>query len=101
MKPNFLSFQPKKASAAPVVSVDLDTTDALLWARTLPQDAHFSVDCGRLRCQRTLGVGYVVSQLLLLRRTGAKIWLRNVNAPLQRCLSLLQLERLFLVGDAR
>jgi anti-anti-sigma regulatory factor len=101
MKPNFLSFHLKRPSSAPLVPVDLDTKDAVLWAQTLPQDSQLSIDCGRLRCQRTLGVGYVVSQLLLLRRTGANIWLQNVNGPLRRCLSLLQLERVFILGDAR
>ena len=101
MKPNFLSFNLKKPSGAPIVPVDLDTKDAVLWAQTLPHDAQLSIDCGRLRCQRTLGVGYVVSQLLLLRRSSANIWLKNVNAPLRRCLNLLQLERVFMLGDAR
>ena len=46
-------------------------------------------------CQRTLGVNHVVSQLLMLRKAGAVIWLRNVNATLARCLDVLQLNALF------
>lgn len=60
-----------------------------------PQCPPLYIDCANLTCQRTLGVSHVVSQLLLLRRAGARIWLRNVNAPLRRCLRLLQLEALF------
>ena len=58
------------------------------------------IDCGQLRCQRTLGVSHVVSQLLRLRQAGASIWLRNVNAPLRRCLQLLQVGSLFHFVDS-
>jgi hypothetical protein len=32
-------------------------------------------------------------------QAGATIWLRNVNAPLRRCLHLLSLNALFHFGD--
>ena len=60
----------------------------------------FFIDCSNLVCQRTLGVSHVVSQLLLLRQAGASVWLRNVNAPLRRCLQLLQLVPLFELATA-
>lgn len=72
----------------------IETTCAQL--RRSPQAlALLHIDCGQLRCQRTLGVSHVVSQLLRLRQAGANIRLRNVNAPLRRCLQLLQLGSLF------
>jgi anti-anti-sigma regulatory factor len=57
--------------------------------------ASLYIDCKQLRCQRTLGVSHVISQLLRLRQAGASIWLHNVNAPLRRCIQLLQLASLF------
>jgi anti-anti-sigma regulatory factor len=75
--------------------VNLDEPGAVQQARVRAQGLPLHVDCGCLNCQRTLGVGYVVSQLLLLRQAGTNIWLRNVNAPLRRCLRLLRLDRLF------
>ncbi|TDN37254.1 hypothetical protein E4631_25150 [Hymenobacter sp. UV11] len=85
---------------SPIATLDLDQTAAVqqmcaqLRHAPLFQPA-LHIDCGQLRCQRTLGVSHVVSQLLLLHRAGASIWLRNVNVPLRRCLLLLQLGSLF------
>jgi anti-anti-sigma regulatory factor len=79
--------------------VNLDEVETLPSAHLLPRSTPLHVDCAHLACQRTLGVGYVVSQLLLLRRAGATIWLGNVNAPLRRCLHLLGLNPLFHFGD--
>jgi anti-anti-sigma regulatory factor len=62
--------------------------------------ASLYIDCKQLRCQHTLGVSHVISQLLRLRQAGASIWLRNVNAPLRRCLQLLQLASLFHFVDS-
>ncbi len=53
------------------------------------------IDCGALKCLRTLGVSYVVSELLVLHNAGADVWLHNVDPVLARCLHLLQLSRLF------
>lgn len=93
------------APAQPLTSLDLDETAAInatcaqLRSSLLPPPS-LHIDCGHLRCQRTLGVSYVVSQLLRLRQAGASIRLRNVNAPLRRCLQLLQLGALFHFVDA-
>ena len=96
MKTSHPSLLPTSHGGTPVIEVDLDNVDAVLLARLLPQSPEqprpqFLIDCGHLLCQRTLGVNHVVSQLLLLRKAGATIWLRNVNATLRRCLNLLQL----------
>ncbi|MGI4760195.1 MAG: hypothetical protein ACRYF0_05785 [Janthinobacterium lividum] len=80
---------------ARITTVNLDNAEAVQRMCGLPNCPPLSIDCSRLVCQRTLGVSHVVSQLLLLHRTGARIWLRNVNAPLRRCLHLLRLEALF------
>jgi anti-anti-sigma regulatory factor len=76
-------------------TVNLDKAEAVQRLCARRQCPPLYIDCGNLVCQRTLGVSHVVSQLLLLRQAGARIWLRNVNAPLRRCLRLLQLEALF------
>ncbi|RZK47884.1 MAG: hypothetical protein EOO59_17270 [Hymenobacter sp.] len=80
---------------ARIATVNLDNVNAVQRMCSLPMCPPLYIDCSSLVCQRTLGVSHVVSQLLLLRRAGARIWLRNVNAPLRRCLHLLQLEPLF------
>jgi len=80
---------------ARIATVDLDKAAAVQRMCALPQCPPLYIDCANLTCQRTLGVSHVVSQLLMLRRAGARIWLRNVNAPLRRCLRLLQLEAIF------
>jgi len=95
--PHFLQPSPYTSHFA---TVDLDDARALQLARMLPRGPeqpplHFLIDCGRISCQRTLGVNHVISQLLMLRKAGAVIWLRNVNATLERCLRLLQLQGLF------
>ncbi|MGI4762642.1 MAG: hypothetical protein ACRYF0_18170 [Janthinobacterium lividum] len=101
MKPNDTAAPLPQPPAGPLSTVNLDEAEALQAAHLLPHSTPLQVDCAHLACQRTLGVGYVVSQLLLLRRAGATIWLRNVNAPLRRCLHLLGLSSLFHFGDLR
>jgi hypothetical protein len=86
------------------VAIDLDEPGAVqaacAKARSLqPHCPAVRVDCHQLSCQRTLGVSHVISQLLLLRRAGAEVWLARVNAPLQRCLQLLHLTPLFYFGE--
>jgi anti-anti-sigma factor len=86
--------------SAAASSVDLDMVNAQQVARSLARDAQQSrpqliVDCSRLKCLRTLGVSHVISELLVLHKAGADIWLRNVDPALHRCLSLLKLTRLF------
>ena len=92
----------------PPAAVDLDLPDtvslACAWARA--QDAshpcpEMHLECGRLTCQRHLGVSYVVSQLLRLRRSGACVWLHRVNPQLRQCLQLLRLTPLFQFADDR
>jgi len=85
---------------ARIATVSLDNAEAVQRICALPKCPPLYIDCGSLVCQRTLGVSHVVSQLLLLHRAGARIWLRNVNAPLRRCLHLLQLEELFHLAAA-
>lgn len=97
MKPNHADTSP--APAGPLPLVNLDEAEMLQTTHLLPHRTPLHVDCAHLACQRTLGVGYVVSQLLLLRRADATIWLRNVNGPLRRCLHLLGLSPLFNFGD--
>lgn len=96
------TFWSHRSPVAAPATINLDEPNAVLRARAQSlRAASLCIDCSRLVCQRTLGVGHVVSQLLLLHRTGANIWLRNVNAPLRRALQLLQLNSLFLFEDAR
>jgi anti-anti-sigma regulatory factor len=91
-------------SVGNVNSLNLDELTAVQEALAQTRGAEeprpqLHIDCSQLVCQRTLGVSHVVSQLLMLRKTGASIWLSNVNAPLRRCLRLLRLDALFhLVG---
>lgn len=90
--------------AVPLTTLDLDEAAAVgaaCWQLRCSPLTHLPlcIDCGHLRCQRTLGISHVVSQLLRLRQAGASIWLRNANAPLQRCLQLLQLGALFHFED--
>ena len=100
MKTLPINFLPPTAHTSTFATVDLDDARALQLARSLAHHMeegrrHFLVDCENLVCQRTLGVNHVVSQLLMLRKAGAVIWLRNVNATLARCLDVLQLNALF------
>jgi anti-anti-sigma regulatory factor len=80
---------------ARTATVNLDNVAAVQRLCARRQCPPLYIDCAKLVCQRTLGVSHVVSQLLTLHRAGARIWLRNVNAPLRRCLRLLRLEALF------
>lgn len=95
------SFWSHNAAVTVPATINLDEPNAVLRARAQSLSATcFRIDCSRLVCQRTLGVGHVASQLLLLHRTGAQVWLRNVNAPLRRCLQLLRLNSLFQFEEA-
>jgi anti-anti-sigma regulatory factor len=80
---------------ARTATVNLDNAEAVQRMCARRQCPPLYIDCSNLTCQRTLGVSHVVSQLLILHRAGARIWLRNVNASLRHCLRLLQLEPLF------
>ena len=94
------SPQPVVSTQSPVVAVltiDLDTVQAAQVARALAREyrPQLLVDCGTLKCLRTMGVSHVVSQLLVLHQSGATIWLCNVDATLRTCLCLLRLDALF------
>lgn len=89
-----------QATIASFTPVDLDSVEAAHFMQTLaphspPAPPHLVVDCSHLKCLRNLGVSYVVSQLLLLHQSGARVFLRNAEPLLQRCLQLLQLDSLF------
>ena len=93
-----------RTSAAPAsrLRVDLDLISAQQVLQTLTRVSdhpQLLVDCANLRCLRTLGVSHVASELLVLRRGGAPIWLRGADPVLRRCLGLLQIEQLFLLAD--
>ncbi|MGI4736960.1 MAG: hypothetical protein ACRYG7_17460 [Janthinobacterium lividum] len=94
---------PAPAASASFTPVDLDKTEASFFVHALAQGpemppAQLLIDCGRLRCLRHLGVSYVVSQLLVLHQSGARVWLCNVDPLLHRCLRLLRLDALFLLA---
>jgi len=95
-----LSNLHKPEPVTSLFTVDLDAVNVKQLAHALGKHARpqLLVDCDNLRCQRTLGISYVVSQLLLLRQSGASVWLRNVNPVLRRCLHLLQLDSVFLIS---
>jgi anti-anti-sigma regulatory factor len=57
------------------------------------------VDCGSLPCQHTLGVCFLVSQLLVLRQGGAGVRLHNASPVLWRCLHKLGLSSFFLLAE--
>ncbi|MDB5267290.1 MAG: hypothetical protein JWP58_330 [Hymenobacter sp.] len=104
MKSFILPFRTSISWATAPGTLNLDEPNAVLRARALAFSLGTSslhIDCSQLACQRALGVGYVVSQLLLLHRAGVRVWLRNVNAPLRRCLDLLRLNSLFQFEEAR
>ncbi|PJJ61035.1 STAS domain-containing protein [Hymenobacter chitinivorans] len=92
---NFSSVQP----LLPTTLVNLDTTPATQLVRRLQRTRQapprLLIDCGSLRCLRTLGVSHVISELLVLHRAGAHVWLRNVNPVLYHCLALLKLTDVF------
>ncbi|GAA3930382.1 hypothetical protein [Hymenobacter algoricola] len=94
MKSTWANFTPY------LVRIDLDTVNCAELARHLVRSCpvrhpRLLIDCHRLRCLRTQGVAYCVSQLLLLHAAGAQVQLLNVGPLLGRCLYLLGLHRVF------
>jgi hypothetical protein len=63
MKPNDMAAPLSAVLARPLSMVNLDEVETLPGAHLLPRSTPLHVDCAHLACQRTLGVGYVVSQL--------------------------------------
>ena len=97
IQPN--SSLPDRNLLLPVEVIDLDTTSATQIAgamrRTLVKRPQLLVDCNRLKCMRTLGISHVISELLVLHRAGAHVWLRNASPVLRHCLALLKLTHVF------
>lgn len=93
-------FHYRPAAPVPaVLPVNLAAVDAAHLLRILPLPASpLMVDCGILLCQRTQGVCFLVSQLLL-RRGGHTVWLRNASPALRRCLRVLQLSSVLRTVD--
>jgi anti-anti-sigma regulatory factor len=92
--------QPALLPSMPTIAIDLDARNASQWISSLAHQApepspHLVVDCASLKCLRTLGVSHVISQLLVLHKSGAIVWLRNVDPLLHRCLHLLRLHTMF------
>ncbi|KUG08589.1 STAS domain-containing protein [Solirubrum puertoriconensis] len=93
-------FLPNRQNASNIASVDLDAVPAVQVVRALERCAQeprplLLVDAANLQCLRTLGVSHVVSELLVLRQSGADVWLRNASPALRRCLQLLKLDAVF------
>lgn len=80
--------------------VNLAAVDAALRARLLLQPPPgLLIDCGADPCRRNLGVCYFLSQLVLLRRQGASVWLCNADPLLRRCLHALGLGTSFFLVE--
>jgi anti-anti-sigma regulatory factor len=87
---------PPAQPTAALLPVNLAEVDAAHLVRILPHPpTPLLVDCGSLPCQRTLGICFLVSQLLVLRQSGATVYLRNASPVLLRCLQKLQLSSIF------
>ncbi|MVN78795.1 hypothetical protein GO988_20880 [Hymenobacter sp. HMF4947] len=83
-----------------LLPVNLAEVDAAHLVRILARPhVQLLVDCGTLPCQRTLGICFLVSQLLVLRRGGASVRLRNTSPVLRRCLHKLGLSSFFLLAE--
>ena len=83
-----------------LLPVSLAAIDAALLARLLLQpQPQLLIDCQAQPCRRTIGVCYFLSQLLLLRQRGARIWLSNVDPLLRGHLRQLGLESAFSLAD--
>ncbi len=95
-------LQPAASRLATVLlplAVNLDTADMVQLTHLLKQtdgpQPSLLIECGNLDRLRTRGICAVVSQLLVLRQTGALICLRSVGPVLHRALRLLGLDSLF------
>jgi anti-anti-sigma regulatory factor len=96
VSPQYPTAEPANA----LLPVNLAMVDAAHLGRILQhQPASLLIDCGTLPYQRTLGICFLVSQLLLLRQSGATVHLRNVSPVLQRCLHKLHLSPFFLLAN--
>jgi hypothetical protein len=55
--------------------------------------------CSALAYQRALGLGFLVLQLLVLRQSGASVYLRNASRALRHCLHKLNISFLNLLAE--
>lgn len=95
-----IPLHPLAEPAAALLPVSLAAMDATYLVRILAQPpASLLLDCSALPCQRTLGICFLVSLLLVLRQSGASIYLRNASPVLQNCLRELRLSTLFNLVD--
>ncbi|RZK24512.1 MAG: hypothetical protein EOO63_17090 [Hymenobacter sp.] len=86
--------------APALLLVDLTALDVALLTQILHQPhPQLLIDCGAQPCRRSQGVCHFVSQLLLLRRQGASVWLCNVDPLLRRCLQSLGLATSFFLVE--
>lgn len=91
---------PTAKPATALLPVNLAAVDAAHLGRILQhQPVSLLIDCGALPYQRTLGICFLVSQLLMLRQSRATVHLRNVSPVLQRCLHKLHLSSFFLLAN--
>jgi anti-anti-sigma regulatory factor len=96
----FPLYHPLAEPASGLLPVNLAEVDAAHLVRILAQPhTQLLVDCATLSCQRTLGICFLVSQLLVLRQGGASVRLRNASPVLRRCLHKLGLSTFFLPVD--
>ncbi|MBC6698544.1 STAS domain-containing protein [Hymenobacter puniceus] len=91
--------------STPTYVVDVNLADPVEVVRSLrkrnpTERPNLLIDCQQLRCLRTRGVSFLVSQLLLARAAGAELLLYNVGPTLLRVLQLLQLQQLFRIWPA-
>ena len=95
-------YHPSAGPASGLLPVNLAEVDAAHLVRILAQPhAQLLVDCATLSCQRTLGICFLVSQLLVLHQSGAltSSLPRAVPPVLRRCLHKLELSTFFLLVD--
>lgn len=93
-------YNPSATPASELLPINLAEVNAAHLVRILAQPhLRLLVDCGTLPCQRTLGICYLVSQLLVLRQSGASVWLCNTSPVLRHCLQKLKLSAFFSLAD--
>lgn len=84
----------------PLVKLTIDPSNPERFARTLSRCAtlrhpRLLINCTYLPCLRTHGVAHLVSSLLLLHQSSAKVLLHHVSPALHRYLHLLRLDGVF------
>lgn len=104
-----LSLHSDRSTGGSPVSLNFNAADPVQLARELVRAAGtpgqsppcLLIDCRAVTCRHTRGLGYFIDQLLMIRRTGARIQLLHPDVTLRRALHLLRLHTLFeLPADA-